>query len=107
MNKVSKVLAISVVSLLPLPALAAGAAAPASNSNPAAGPTGGELHGFDKYWSMIDKSGKGYITKDEWQARSAEHFNEIDANHDGKITKEEMKTYDQKMFQQRRMQKKQ
>jgi len=92
MHKLSALLAASVM-LLSVPALAADA--------PADAKPGQELHGFDKYWSKVDPTGKGFVTKDEWLAHAADRFKEIDTNGDGKISKEEMQAFDQKMMQQR------
>ncbi|MDE3059496.1 MAG: hypothetical protein KGJ06_00610 [Pseudomonadota bacterium] len=45
----------------------------------------------------MDPAGKGYVTKKEWLAHAEDRFKEIDANGDGKITKDEMKAFDEKM----------
>ena len=39
-----------------------------------------------------DKNGDGSVSKDEWVAagRPAERFDAVDANHDGKVTAEEL-----------------
>jgi len=39
-----------------------------------------------------DKDGDGAVSKDEWVAagRPAERFDAVDANHDGKVTAEEL-----------------
>ena len=39
-----------------------------------------------------DKNGDGAVSKDEWIAagRPAERFDAVDANHDGKVTAEEL-----------------
>jgi len=97
MNTATKLLAIGML-LLPLPALAADSDAKKPD---AAKPAAGELHGFDKYWSMMDPTGKGFVTKDEFMAHQADRFKEIDTNGDGKISKEEMKAHDDKMMQHR------
>jgi len=101
MNTAMKLLAMGMVSLLPLSALAADTPKTDSAAKPAA-PAATELHGFDKYWSMMDPTGKGFLTKDEWLARAADRFKEIDTNADGKISKDEMKAYDDKMMQHRK-----
>ena len=98
MNKITTILAVGAISLLPLAALAADA----PESNNATKPAAGELHGFDKYWSKMDPTGKGFVTKDEFMKHQEERFKEIDSNGDGKISKEEMRAYDQKKFQHRR-----
>ena len=97
MKTFPKLVVIGMVSFLPFAALAADAPKSDSSAKPAAS----ELHGFDKYWSKMDPSGKGFITKDEFMAHQADRFKEIDTNGDGKITKDEMKAYDDKMYQHR------
>jgi hypothetical protein len=97
MNNAIKLLTLGLI-LLPLPALADNVPAKPDAAKPA-----GELHGFDKYWDKIAE-GKEFITKEQWMANAEKRFKEIDANGDDKISKEEMKTYDDKMFQQRKAQ---
>jgi Ni/Co efflux regulator RcnB len=50
-----------------------------------------------------DKNGDGVVDKDEWVAagRKAERFDLVDANHDGKVTAEELQAAMEKMRQQR------
>ena len=45
----------------------------------------------------FDKNGDGKISRDEAPDRMARHFDEIDANHDGFITLDELKAHDAKM----------
>jgi len=49
-----------------------------------------------------DKNGDGVVDKDEWVAagRPAERFDMVDANHDGKVTAEELTAAMAKMRQQ-------
>ncbi|OOG61770.1 hypothetical protein B0E46_14575 [Rhodanobacter sp. B04] len=42
-----------------------------------------------KMWSAMDTSGKGYVTQSEYQAYMDAQFKKMDANGDGKLTKEE------------------
>jgi hypothetical protein len=41
------------------------------------------------------------MTKDEFLARAAQHFDEMDANHDGKLDRDEMRAFREKMREQR------
>ena len=46
---------------------------------------------FDAKLKAADKNGDGALTKDEVQAgmpRLAKNFDQIDANHDGKVTED-------------------
>ena len=43
------------------------------------------------YFKKKDTNGDGYISKEEWLARSSEAFAKIDTNHDGKISADESK----------------
>jgi hypothetical protein len=67
-----------------------GAAAHAQAPDPAA---------IVKAW---DKDGDGAVSKDEWTAagRPAERFDAVDANHNGKVTTEELAAAMAKMRQQ-------
>jgi Ca2+-binding EF-hand superfamily protein len=49
-----------------------------------------------------DKDGDGSVSKDEWVAagRPAERFDLVDANHDGKVTADELSAAMAKMRQQ-------
>lgn len=73
------ILAASAAALLAAPLLA-----PATASAQAPDPAT-----IIKNW---DKNGDGAVSKDEWVAagRPAERFDMVDANHDGKITAEEL-----------------
>ena len=49
---------------------------------------------FDQYFQMMDTDKSGKISKVEAQAKDpslVEHFNDMDANHDGQLTKAEIK----------------
>ena len=49
---------------------------------------------FDQYFQMMDTDKSGKISKVEAQAKDPsllEHFDEMDANHDGQLTKAEIK----------------
>ena len=51
---------------------------------------------FDAKFKAADKDGDGALTKDEAQAglpHLAKHFDQIDANHDGKVTEDEIRAY--------------
>ncbi|HEY3328319.1 MAG TPA: EF-hand domain-containing protein [Novimethylophilus sp.] len=40
--------------------------------------------------TKADKNGDGFIDREEAKAMQEKHFNEMDANHDGKLSKEEI-----------------
>ena len=51
---------------------------------------------FDAKFKAADKDGDGALTKEEAQAgmpRLAKNFDQIDANHDGKVTEDEIRAY--------------
>jgi opacity protein-like surface antigen len=56
---------------------------------------GGGQRGFD----AMDADHDGTITLDEWKAagRREERFNDIDVNHTGRISREDLRAYMQKM----------
>lgn len=60
---------------------------------------GGAARSFD----AMDTNRDGFVTLDEWKAagRREERFNEIDANHTGKITRDDLRAYVMKMREQR------
>jgi len=62
---------------------------------PAAPPMGDKPHGdhMKERMKEIDTNNDTAISKDEWRAKGDKMFNEMDADHDGKITPEEMKTH--------------
>lgn len=100
MNTFRTLTLLGAVALLPLQALAADtvpaskpavAAAPAADSAPAKG------KGFERYWGKLDPEGKGFVTKEQWEANADKRFQKIDANNDGKVSKEELQAYDAKM----------
>lgn len=95
MRTITKIIVTAAVTMLPLTALADDTTAKAVAAKPAVS----ELHGFDKYWSKMDPSGAGYVTKEHWMAHAAEQFKDIDTNGDGKISKEEMQAHDKKMHE--------
>lgn len=45
------------------------------------------------YFARGDANSDGVISKDEFMAKTAKRFDEVDSNHDGKITPQEMRTY--------------
>jgi Ca2+-binding EF-hand superfamily protein len=60
---------------------------------------------MQEWLKKVDKDADGSISREEAQAnapRVAKHFDEIDANHDGKVTAEELKAHHQKMREQHR-----
>ena len=51
---------------------------------------------FDAKFKAADKDGDGALTKEEAQAgmpRLAKNFDQVDANHDGKVTEDEIRAY--------------
>ena len=54
---------------------------------------------FQRLFDTNDANRDGFVSLDEFQARSAEVFKNIDTNGDGKVSPEEMKAYHQKQFQ--------
>ena len=51
---------------------------------------------------MADGDGDGRITQAEAEARALRHFDQMDANRDGKVTPEERRAARPMMFQMRR-----
>jgi hypothetical protein len=78
--------------LLSLPMI--GIAQDETTEAPAAG---GKAHGrFKEKFKAADTNGDRKLSKEEMQKgmpRLAEHFDEIDSNHDGQVTPAEMKTF--------------
>jgi len=53
------------------------------------GKGGGMGHGMDgpgAMFAMADEDGDGVVTRAEFTAMTTKHFDEVDANHDGKVT---------------------
>ncbi len=68
---------------------------PAPQGQP--GGPGGEHHGGPGGRHMfedIDANHDGSISKDEWVAHGEKMFKDFDANHDGKISQDEMKAFE-------------
>jgi hypothetical protein len=78
--------------------LAAGSAFAADAPPPADGP--GD-HGH-AYFMRADTNGDGFISKAEWRTQSDKKFDEIDTNHDGKVSRDEMKAYHEAMREKRK-----
>ena len=70
----------------------------------AAGTAAAQMPSPEQIIKAWDTSGDGAVSKDEWTAagRPAERFDSVDANHDGKITTEELGAAMAKMRQMRR-----
>ena len=51
-------------------------------------------HGFPP---GMDANGDGAVTRDEMRAFEDKHFDDMDANHDGKVTKEEATAFHKAM----------
>ena len=66
---------------------------------PADAPKGDRAHKMHERMKAADKDGDGKISREEANAslpRLAKHFDEIDANKDGFVTREEMKAFHDK-----------
>ena len=95
-NSMKKVNIALIAALLGLSigASAAFAQAPA----PAEQPKGERAHKMQERWKAADKDGDGKINRAEAIAlpRIAKHFDEIDTNKDGFVTREELKAFHEK-----------
>jgi Ca2+-binding EF-hand superfamily protein len=87
-----------------LTALGLGSAALLTFADQPQGPLGSPAahpghHAMGERLRAADTNGDGMISRDEAAAlpRLAKHFDEIDANHDGQITREELKAHFQQM----------
>jgi len=63
-----------------------------------------EMHSRgEERWKAADKDGDGLISRDEAAAmpRMAEHFDRLDANTDGRVSREEMRQSRERYHQQR------
>ena len=70
----------------------------------AGGPDGAGKHDFMARLKAADANGDGMISRDEASKSLpmiARHFDEIDTNHDGQVTSEELQAFHQKMSAQR------
>lgn len=83
-------------------------AAPTPSTQPAPQSLGEHRHGSNwgggaRSFEAMDTNRDGFVTLDEWKAagRREERFNEIDANHTGKITRDDLTAYIMKMREQR------
>lgn len=72
------------------------AQSPSSNARPQSNAASSRSN-FDTRFKAADKDGDHALTREEAQAGKmtgiAEHFEEIDANHDGKVTPDEFRDY--------------
>jgi hypothetical protein len=69
----------------------------------AAGTAAAQMPSPDQIIKAWDSNGDGSVSKDEWTAagRPADRFDRVDANHDGKVTAEELGQAMAKMRQRR------
>lgn len=59
---------------------------------------------FERYFKAADKDGDGYLSRDEVAAAEPflyQHFDEIDVNHDGKLSPAEIRAYFRRYHQER------
>ena len=59
---------------------------------------------FERYFKAADKDGDGYLSRDEVAAAEPflyQHFDEIDVNHDGKLSPAEIRAYFRRYYHQR------
>ena len=59
---------------------------------------------FERYFKAADKDGDGYLSRDEVAAAEPflyQHFDEIDVNHDGKLSPAEIRAYFRRYYHER------
>lgn len=59
---------------------------------------------FERYFKAADKDGDGYLSRDETAASEPflyQHFDEIDVNHDGKLSPAEIRAFFRRYYYQR------
>ncbi|VVE43682.1 calcium-binding EF-hand [Pandoraea iniqua] len=59
---------------------------------------------FERYFKAADKDGDGYLSRDEVAATEPflyQHFDEIDVNHDGKLSPAEIRAYFRRYYHER------
>ncbi|VVE43745.1 calcium-binding EF-hand [Pandoraea pneumonica] len=59
---------------------------------------------FERYFKAADKDGDGYLSRDEVAAAEPflyQHFDEIDVNHDGKLSPGEIRAYFRRYYHER------
>ncbi|VVE01127.1 calcium-binding EF-hand [Pandoraea capi] len=59
---------------------------------------------FERYFKAADKDGDGYLSRDEAAASEPflyQHFNEIDVNHDGKLSPAEIRSFFRRYYHDR------
>ncbi|MDR3396659.1 MAG: EF-hand domain-containing protein [Pandoraea sp.] len=59
---------------------------------------------FERYFKAADKDGDGYLSRDEVAASEPflyQHFDEIDVNHDGKLSPAEIRAYFRRYYHER------
>lgn len=88
---IRRMLVIAALSLLPLTGLAQSSSAEPPNGDQAA-----KREKFAERMKEADANGDHMLSKDEMSKgmpRMAAHFDEIDADHDGKVSVEELRAY--------------
>jgi hypothetical protein len=53
-------------------------------------------HGHGDHFKKADTNGDGFISKDEFLARSGQRFDKLDGDKDGKVSQDEMKAAHEK-----------
>ncbi|MFJ2994065.1 EF-hand domain-containing protein [Pandoraea sp. NPDC087047] len=59
---------------------------------------------FERYFKAADKDGDGYLSREETAASEPflyQHFDEIDVNHDGKLSPAEIRTFFRRYYHER------